>query len=180
MQIDIGNIVSVVIGGLLVFAGHWFTSRQSTKVEMQKWKQEELREVRRDVVSFREERVKPIIEALDRAAHRWDAESHSELAAIVGYHGEEVDVKSEKYKRKRHERRKKYFEQLKDDISAASTIHDESVRRLVTQVLWQSTEPEAEPQFSERLQEAYLQLENWIFNPQLDYDSTRHRQKQRD
>jgi len=37
MELDIGNLVSVVIGGLLVFAAQWLVSRQSAKVEVQKW-----------------------------------------------------------------------------------------------------------------------------------------------
>jgi len=165
MQIDVGNIISVLIGGLLVFAGQWFASRQSAKVEEKKWEQEELREVRRDMVRFREQRAKPIIEALDRAAHRWDYESYTELADVVGYEGEVVDITSDEYKRKSYERRKEYFEQLQDDISAASTIHDDSVRKLVTQVLCQSTDPGHDAQFSKRIGDAYLQLEKWIFNP---------------
>ena len=171
MQIDIGNIISVVIGGLLVFGGQWFTSRQSARTEAQKWKKEELREVRRDIVKFREERSKLIIEALDRAAHRWDAESHYELSYVTGYEGEEINVNSPKYKRERKERKRKYYEQLQDDISLAGTIHDENVRKLVTQVLWQSTDPEADDQYTKKLQDAYLQLEKWIFNPQVEYDS---------
>lgn len=146
MELDIGNIVSVFIGGLLVFAAQWFATRQSGKLEIQKWKQEELREGRRDIVRFREGRAGPIIEALDRATRRWDADSYFELADLVGYQGDKVD-NSEEHKKELNERRKRYMNQLMDDISAATTIHDESVRRLVTQVLWQSTEPEADKQY---------------------------------
>lgn len=180
MQIDFGYIVAVLLGGLLVFATNWFTSRQSAKVEEQKWKQEELREVRRDIVRFREERAKPIMEALDRATRSWDAESYFELADLVGYQGEKIDHKSEEYKKELNERRKKHLNQLIDDISSARIIHDETIRKLVTQVLWQSTEPEADDKYMKRLQDAYLQLEKWIFYPRLDYNSVQSRHKQRD
>lgn len=161
----LGSIGAAIIGGSLVFLGQWFTSRQSAKLETQKWKQEELREGRRDIVRFRQERARPIIEALDRATRRWDAESYFELADMVGYEGETVE-NSEERKKELQERRKKYVDQLVDDISAATTIHDEKVRKLVTQILWQSTQPEADNEYQERLREAYLHLENWIFNPQ--------------
>ena len=165
MQFDVSNLVSVLVGGLLVFAAQWFASRQSAKTEAQKWKQEELREGRRDIVRFRQERARPIIEALDRATRRWDADTYFELADLVGYDGEKVE-NSEEHKKQLQERRKKYMNQLVDDISAATTIHDERIRKLVTEILWQSTEPEADQKYQERLREAYLQLENWIFNPQ--------------
>jgi len=165
MQFDVSNLLSVLLGGLLVFAAQWFASRQNTKTEAQKWKQEELREGRRDMVRFRQERAKPIIEALDRATRRWDAESYFQLADLVGYHEAEKVENSEEHKKEVGERRKKYIHQLMDDISAATTIHDEKVRKLVLQALWQSTEPEADEKYHERLREAYLRLENWIFNP---------------
>lgn len=165
MQFDVGNLLSVLVGGLLVFATQWFSSRQSAKTEAKKWKQEELREGRRDIVRFRQERARPIIEALDRATRRWDADSYFELADLVGYEGEKVENSGE-HKEQLQERRRKYMNQLMDDISAATTIHDEKIRKLVTQILWQSTQPEADNKYQERLREAYLQLENWIFNPQ--------------
>ena len=169
MPLDVSNIISVIIGGFLVFAGHWFASRQSTKVEIQKWKQEGLREVRRDIVRFREERAKLVFEALDRAAHRWDVDSIIELADAVGYEGEKVDRNSEEYEQRRKEHKRKYFEQMQKDISSAGVIHDPDIRKAVTQVLWQSTEPEAAPDKGfPTLQDAYLRLENWIFNPRLD------------
>lgn len=161
-----GSVGSAIIGGSLVFLGQWFASRQSAKTEAQKWKQEELREARRDMVRFRQERAKPIIEALDRATRRWDAESYFQLADLVDYHESEKAETSEEHREEIKERRRKYIHQLMDDISAATTIHDEKVRKLVLQVLWQSTEPEANKEYHERLREAYLQLENWIFNPQ--------------
>ncbi len=176
MQFDFGNLISVLVGGLLVFAAQWLASRQSAKTEAQKWKQEELREGRRDIVKFRQERARPIIEALDRATRRWDAESYFELADLVGYEGETVE-NSDEHKKDLQERRKKYMNQLMDDISAATTIHDEKVRKLVTQVLWQSTEPEADNKYQERLREAYLQLENWIFNPQQSSTPASHKHK---
>lgn len=171
MQIDIGNIISVVIGGLLVFGGQWFVSWQSTRVETQKWKHDELREIRRDMVKFRENRTKPIIEALDRATHEWDFPSYMELADLVGYKGEPVDTESEEYKKEHKEQTKKRLNQLIDDISAAGTIHDRSIRELVTRVLWQSADPDQADEYTKNLQDAYLQVEKWIFNPQLDYNS---------
>lgn len=175
MQLDIGNIVSVFIGGLLVFLGHWFASRQSAKVEAQKWKQEKLREVRRDIVRFREERAKPVFEALDRVAHRWDIDSIIELADAVGYEGEKVNSNSEEYKERRREQKREYFEQMKKDISSARVIHDPGIRKAVSQVLWQSTDPELiAEESSPSLQDAYLKLENWIFNPQVDYNSVQY------
>lgn len=165
MQLDVSNLLSVLLGGLLVFAAQWLSSRQSAKTEAQKWKQEEIREGRRDIVRFRQERARPIIEALDRATRRWDPESYFQLADQVGYQGEKVE-NSEEHQEQVQERRERYVNQLVDDISAATTIHDEEVRKLVIQVLWQSTEPEADSKYEDRLREAYLQLENWIFKPQ--------------
>ena len=50
MQLDIGNIVSVLLGGLLVFVTQWVVSRQN-------WKKEELRE--KDRIRLREyQRIK--------------------------------------------------------------------------------------------------------------------------
>ncbi len=173
----IGSIVSAMIGGSLVFLGQWFTSRQSAKVEAQKWKQEELREVRKDIVRFREARSKPIIEALDRAARSWDADSYFELAKMAGYEFESVDVTSEEYIKEDKERQKKYLNQLVDDISATGMIHDEDVRELVTNILWQSTNSDADEQYNQKLQDAYLKLEKWIFNPHVDYNSVQSRDK---
>ena len=166
MQFDVGNLISVIVGGLLVFAAQWSASRQSAKTEVQKWKQEELREARRDTVRFRQERARPIIEAIDRANRRWDAESYFQLADSIGYYESEKTDNSEARKIEIKERRREYIHQLMDDISAANTIHDEKVRNLVVQVLWQSTEPETSQDYYDRLREAYLQLENWIFSPQ--------------
>lgn len=172
MQFDFSNIVSVLIGALLVFAGQWFASRQSAKVEVQKWKQEELREVRRDIVKFREERAKPVFEALDRVAHRWDIDSVFNLAEAVGYEGEKVNRDSDEYKQRRREQKREYFEQMQKDISSARVIHDSDIRGAVSQILWQSTDPEAiVRKDSPILQDVYLRLENWIFNPQLDYNA---------
>lgn len=177
MQFDAGNLLSVLVGGLLVFAAQWFASRQNAKTEAQRWKQEELREGRRDIVRFRQERARPIIEALDRATRRWDADSYFELADLVGYHESEVVENSEEHKKDLKGRRRKYMNQLMDDISAATTIHDEKVRKLVMQVLWQSAEPEAQEKYQERLREAYLQLENWISNPQQSSTPASHKPK---
>lgn len=168
----VGSIVSAMIGGSLVSLGQWFTSRQSARVEERKWRQEELREVRRDVVKFREERSKPVIEALDRVAHRWDIDSIIDLAEATGYEGEKVDRDSEEYKQRKREQKGKYFVQMQKDISSARVIHDSDIRGAVSQILWQSTDPEAiVRKDSPILQDAYLRLENWIFNPQLDYNA---------
>jgi len=175
MQLDSGNIISVFIGGLLVFAVQWFASRQSARTEALKWKQEKLREVRRDVVRFREERSKRVFEALDRVAHRWDVDSIIELADAVGYEGEKVDVESEEYKQRKKEQKQKYLGQMKEDISSANVIHDPDIRKAVSRILWQSTNPELIPdKDTPTLQDTYLKLENWIFNPQIDYNSVQH------
>ncbi len=176
MQLDIGNLISVFIGGLLVFAGQWFASRQSAKTEAQKWKQDELREVRRDIVRFREERAKPIFEALDRVAHTWDIDSLVELADAVGYEGKKVDTKSEEYEQQAKERRQKRFERIQKDISSASIIHDPTIRKAVTQLLWRSIDPDVPLTVgSPSIQEVSLRLENWIFNPKLNYNSAQHK-----
>jgi hypothetical protein len=171
MEFDFSNLISVGIGGLLVFAGQWFASRQNAKVEIQKWRKEELKEVRRDIIKFRKERTIRIIEALDRASHRWDAKSYFELLTVTGAEFEAVDTASEEYSNKRKEQKQKYVSQLADDISAASTIHDDSIRELVTNVLWQSPNSEVDAKYNDNLREAYLKLENWIFNPIQDYGS---------
>lgn len=168
----VGSVVSAMIGGSLVFLGQWFTSRQSSKTEVQKWKQEEQREVRRDIVRFREDRAKPVFEALDRVAHRWDIDSIIELAEAVGYEGEKVNRDSDEYKQRKREQKREYFDKMQKDISSARVIHDSDIRGAVSQILWQSTDPEAiVRKESPILQDVYLRLENWIFNPQLDYNT---------
>ena len=168
----VGSVVSAMIGGSLVFLGQWFTSRQSYKTEVQKWKQEEQREVRRDIVRFREDRAKPVFEALDRVAHRWDIDSIIELAEAVGYEGEKVNRDSDEYKQRKREQKREYFDKMQKDISSARVIHDSDIRGAVSQILWQSTDPEAiVRKDSPILQDVYLRLENWIFNPQLDYNT---------
>lgn len=155
MQIDIGNIVSVVIGALLVVSGQWFLSRQNAKTEY-----------REAVRKFREERARPVFEALDRVSRRWDYESYLELADLVRFEGEEINKDSDEYKRQRKERRKRTFEQAQDDISTADTIADEGVRKLVKKVLWANLDPNlVRDQSAPTLHDAYLQLEKWVFKP---------------
>jgi len=178
MLFDISNLISVLIGGLLVFFGHWFTSRQSAKIEIQRWKQEELREVRRDIVRFREKRAKPVIEALDRMAHTWDFDSIIELADAIGYEGEKPDTKGEEYKQQQRERKQKRFTRIQEDISSANVIHDPDLRKAVTKLLWTSTDPNAiPPKDTPSLQDVSHELENWIFNPKLDYNLIQSRGK---
>ena len=168
MEFDVGNLVSVVIGGLLVFAGQWFASRQSARMEERKWKQEQLREVRRDVVRFREERARPVFEALDRVAHRWDYDSVAELADKMGLVAEKVDTTTDEYKQRQRERKEERFAQMKSDIAVTYTIHDPVVRKTVSQVLWNSTDPDFVPDMgSPTLQDAYLKLEDWVVDAQM-------------
>ncbi|GAH81197.1 unnamed protein product, partial [marine sediment metagenome] len=99
-----------------------------------------------------------------------------ELADAVGYEGEKVATESEEYKQRRRERKQKRFEQIRKDISSASIIHDPGIRKAVAQLLWTSTDPDAiSPKGSPSLQEVSLRLENWIFNPKLDYNSAQHK-----
>jgi hypothetical protein len=155
--------VIVLIAMLSVrFVEHYLQSKRET--ERQKLEKE--RQTREAISKFREQRARPIIEALDRATHRWDYGTHTELADMVGYEGESVDIQSEEFKQELRESRKKYFEQLQDDISAASTIHDDAIRKLVTQVLWASADPNLIiKEGSPTLKDAYLKLERWIFEP---------------
>lgn len=177
MQLAIGNMVSVILGGLLVFAAQWFVSRQNAKVEERKWRKEELREIRRDIARFREGRARPVFEALDKVAHRWDIDSIIELADSVGYEGEPVDKKSEEYEQRKREQKREYFELMKKDISSASVIHDPDLRNMLMQLMWQSTQPDAMPDESTpTLQDAYLKLEKWIFNPKFQQNSVQHLQ----
>jgi hypothetical protein len=178
MQFDIGNLLAVLLGGLLVFAAQWFASRQSAKTEAQKWKQEEIREVRKDIVRFREERTRPVFEALDRLAENWDFDSTFDLAEAIGYEGEHVDRESEEYKQKLKEMRRKRFEQLQKDISSASRIHEPETRRAVAKLLWAGTTPDdILPEGTASLEEVSIKLENWIFNPKLGYNSVQHNQR---
>lgn len=155
MEFDIGNVVSVVIGGLLVFAAQWFLSRQHTK-----------RERREAVRRFREQRARPVFEALDRVAHSWDYDSFAELAEMIGVEGTKVDSNSEDYKQRRREQKRKNFEQLQEDISAANTIPDDAIRKTVKEVLYASVDPNSIiEKDSPTLKDAYLQLERWIFEP---------------
>ena len=161
------EIISVIIGGLLVIAGQWIASRQSAKIEVQKLKQDELKEVRRDIVKFREERARPILEALDRVANSWSVDSYVELAENIGIESEKIDTNSEEYRKMTRGRKKQYFEQMQKDISSASVIHDPVLRKAVNKVLWLSLDPDAILQKGDpTLQEVYQGLEDWIFNPQ--------------
>ena len=168
MSIEITSILSAIIGGLLVFGGQWLASRQHVKTEAKKWELERQREIRQDIVRFREQRTKPVFEALDRAAHAWDVNSMMELAKVTGYEFEVVDPSSEEYKKQAKESKRKYVSQLQDDICATATIHDEKVRNLVANVLWQSPNSDADERYEQKLHEAYSQLENWIFNPTVE------------
>ena len=95
-----------------------------------------------------------------------------ELADAVGYEGEKVDTNNEDYKKQDKERKEKHFAEMKSDISAARIIHDPELRRAVMRVLRQSTDPPGVPaKGSPTLQDAYLRLEKWIFDPRLDYNS---------
>lgn len=166
MELDIGNIVSVIIGGLLVFGTQWFSSRQHAKVESIKWQHQEERERGEGIRRFREQRARPVFEALDRAAHRWDIESFAELADMIGFEGTKVDFNSEEYKQRRREQKRKYFEQLQADISAADIIHDDAIRRIIKEVLYASVDPDLIMENdSPTLKDAYVQLEKWIFEP---------------
>lgn len=166
MQLDVGNLVSVIIGGLIVLSGQWLTTLRSEKLESAKWQHEESKRQHDAISKFREIRAKPIIEALDRAAHRWDYEAHVELMETAGYHGEDshIDTNSEEYKKQVAVKRGEYVQQLKDDISAASTIYDDEIRTLITNVLWRTVDPDYRGKdFPEKLKEAYLKLEKWIY-----------------
>ena len=175
MQFDVSNLLAVLLGGLLVFVAQWFASRQNAKTEAQRWKKEELREVRRDIVRFREERTRPVFEALDRVAEHWDTDSIIALADATGYTGEKVDIESEEYQQQVEERRRKRFEQIQKDISSASRIHEPEIRKAVTELIWTGTEPEGTSlEGTPNLQEVSIRLENWIYNPKLDYDSVQH------
>ena len=178
MQFDVGNLLAVIVGGLLVFAAQWFVSRQNAKTEAQRWKKEELREVRRDIVRFREERTRTVFEALDRLAELWDIDSVSTLAEAIGYDGEKIDPTSEEYKNQLAENKRNRFTQIQKDISSASRIHEPEIRKAVTELLWTGTEPDAiPPEGAPSLQEVSIRLENWIFNPKLDYDSVQYNLK---
>ena len=178
MQFDVSNLLAVLLGGLLVFVAQWFASRQNAKTEAQRWKKEELREVRRDIVRFREERTRPVFEALDRVAEHWDYDSIYDLAEATGYEGDHVDTESEEYKQKLKEIRRKRFEQIRKDISSTSRIHEPDIRKAVTELLWAGIAPHGiPPKGTPTLQEVSTRLENWIFNPKLDYDSVQHNQK---
>lgn len=164
MQLDMGNILSVIIGGLIVLLGQWLNTLKSEKLESIKWKHEESKRHHEAISRFRELRAKPIIEALDRAARRWDFEAHVELMEAAGYRGEHIDVDSNEYKRQVAEGRRKYIEQLQDDISAADTIHDDEIRTLIKDVLWRTVDPDYRGKdFPDKLKEAYLKLENWMY-----------------
>jgi hypothetical protein len=164
MQLDIGSILSVIIGGSLVLLGQWLTTLRSEKLESIKWQHEESKRQHEAISKFRELRAKPIIEALDRAARRWDWEAHVELMDLAGYKEEHIDVDSDEYKRQVAERRRKYIQQLQDDISAADTIHDDEIRTSIKDVLWRSVDPDYRGKdFPDKLKEAYLKLENWMY-----------------
>lgn len=175
MQFDVTNLLSVLLGGLLVFAAQWFASRQNAKTEAQRWKKEELREIRRDIARFREERTRPVFEALDRWAEHWDTDSIIYLADATGYTGEEVDTKSEEYQQQQKEIKRQRFEQIQKDISSASRIHEPEIRTAVIELLWTEPEPDdTQSKGTPTLQSVSSRLENWIFNPKLDYDSVQH------
>jgi hypothetical protein len=163
---DIGNIVSVIIGGVIVIAGQLLLSFFNSRTEKNKLQHEDIRNRSEAIGRFRERRVQPIIDALDRATRRWDADSYFELADMVGFEGHIVDTKSEDYEKERKKRRQEYFDKLQEDISAVKTIHDKKVRSLATSVLWKSATLDSyNDEYYADLEQAYRELENWIFNP---------------
>jgi hypothetical protein len=179
MTIDAGNILSAFIGGLLVFGGQWFASRQTAKLELSKLKYQEITEQNRmrfqeskdrseSITEFRQKRAKPVFEALDRVSHNWDSDSYFELADSLAYHGKPVDPNDEEYNKKREEWKAKRFQQIQDDISSCNVIHDTKLRQAITKLIWNSIDPDIPPpEGSSSLDEVYTRLENWIFNPQL-------------
>ena len=85
---------------------------------------------------------------------------------MIGYEGERVDIKSEEYKQQLSERRKEYFQQVQDDVSAADIIHDDAIRKVIKKVLYASVAPNSIiKKDSPTLKDAYAQLEKWIFEP---------------
>ena len=101
LSMDIGNIVSVIIGGVIVIAGQLLLSFFNSRTEKNKLQHEDIRNRSEAIGRFRERRVQPIIDALDRATRRWDADSYFELADMVGFEGHIVDTKSEDYEKER-------------------------------------------------------------------------------
>lgn len=53
MQLDIGNILSVIIGGSLVLLGQWLTTLRSEKFESIKWQHEESKRQHEAISKFR-------------------------------------------------------------------------------------------------------------------------------
>lgn len=179
MQVDFGNIISVLIGGLLVFGGQWFASRQTVKLELSKLRYQEFIEQNgmrfqetkdrcESITKFRQERAKPVFEALDKVSHRWDSDSYFDLAESLAYRGKTVDPNDKEYKEKQEEWKAKRFQQIIDDISACDVIQDTQLRNAITKLIRNSIEPDMPlPEGSLSLDEVYKRLENWIFNPLL-------------
>jgi hypothetical protein len=177
MQMDISNIISVIIGGLLVFGGQWFASRQTAKLELNKLKYQDIAEQNRmrfqedkerceSITKFRQERAKPVFEALDRVSHMWDSDSYFDLAESLALRGKTIDPNDEEYKKKQEERKTKRFQQIVDDISACDVIQDTQLRNAITKLIRNSIDPDMLlPEGSMSLDEVYTKLENWIFNP---------------
>lgn len=179
MPIDAGNILSAFIGGLLVFGGQWFASRQGAKLELNKLKHQEIFEQnnmkfqetkdRRDsITKFRQERAKPVFEALDRVSHAWDSDSYLELAESLGYQDTTVDPHDEEHKKRQEEWKNIHFKQIQNDISACQVIHDSELRKAIIKLIWHSIDPDMPPpKGTLSLDEVYTRLENWIHNPQM-------------
>lgn len=127
-----------------------------------------MRDRRAAMREHRKARAQPVLEALDRAAARWDPMTYFELADVVGYEGEPVtDETEEERKRRLNEARGRVFEQVHADISVAMRLPDPEVRKYVAHALWQNAmryrNEFYEPKEPKDLGEAYRKVESWMF-----------------
>lgn len=165
-----GSVLLAVIPAVATGLFAWLIARSQYRSAIERLEKqvahEREKERRQAVRQYRERRVEPVIEALDRAMARWDWESLVELSQAIGYSGENVEGGDEERKQRQHEAQKRLFEEVQRDISAARTIPDHELRRFVVSALWRSTDRESyDEKLSLDLGEAYRRLEDWMFGP---------------
>lgn len=165
------GLIGAGIGALGVIAGQMISAKQSEHIEYKRWEQEKLKEVRQVIREYRQERAKPVLDALDRASGVCSLD-WGELTILmdeVGYQGEEIKPEEkEAHERERRRLIKENWNKSVDDISTVGRIYDSEVKQALYKALWKGVGRIPEARKDEDVKEidnAYKKLEAWIVKP---------------
>jgi hypothetical protein len=164
------GLIGAVIGALGVIAGQWISARHSERIEYKRWEQEKLKEVRQAMREYRQERARPVLNALDRASGvcSLDWGDLTILMDEIGYQGEEIKPEEqEAYEKEKRKRLKESWNKSVDDISTVGRIYDSEIREALYKALWKGVgRMEArKDEDIKMIDNAYRKLEAWILRP---------------